>query len=55
MYFTIAAVFCVGFVIGMAFGMVRGKKELLGDLQQSTNDFEKDVQEKLHNLLESKT
>jgi hypothetical protein len=55
MYFTIAAVFCVGFVIGMAFGMVRGKKELIAELQQSMSDFEKDVQDKLNTLLENKT
>ncbi len=55
MYFTIGAVFCIGFVIGMAFGMVRGKKELAADLRQRMSNFEKDVQNQLNDLLERET
>lgn len=55
MYYFIGAVFCIGFVLGMAFGMVRGKKDLAAELQQNINSFEKDVQDKLNKLLERKT
>lgn len=43
MYYTIGAVFCIGFVVGMAFGMVRGKKELASELQQQCNNISPEV------------
>ncbi|WP_176466203.1 hypothetical protein [Aliifodinibius salipaludis] len=35
MYYLIGAAFCIGFVIGMAFGMTKGKKELATEIQQN--------------------
>jgi hypothetical protein len=44
MYYIIGAAFCIGFVVGMAFGMVRGKKELAAELRQQCNDIPSEVQ-----------
>lgn len=55
MYFTIGAVFCIGFVVGMAFGMVRGKKELMADLKQSIDDLDPDTRNKVYTNLDLNT
>ena len=52
MYYTIGAVFCIGFVLGIAFGMVRGKKELAAELQKKFPDLNLEVQSYLAKILE---
>lgn len=55
MYFIIGAVFCIGFVTGMAFGMVRGKKELAAELRQDITGMQSDIKNKLPEILDEKT
>lgn len=51
MYYIIGAAFCIGFVLGMAFGMVRGKKELADEIKQQFADFKPEVQKRISNIL----
>lgn len=51
MYYTIGAVFCIGFVLGIAFGMVRGKKELAAELQKEFPDLKPEVQSYISKIL----
>jgi hypothetical protein len=45
MYYIIGAAFCIGFIVGMAFGMVRGKKELAAELQQRCTNIPSEIQQ----------
>lgn len=38
MYYLLGLVFCIGFVLGMAYGMTKGKKDLIADLQNYYTD-----------------
>jgi hypothetical protein len=51
MYYIIGAAFSIGFIVGMAFGIVRGKKELADELNQKVNNNSQDIQKLISEYL----